>query len=288
VPALWKTFYGVSHQFAAGERTVALTAGQVGAKDVVVLDGSWDFVAVARAAIWSPVTGDQGKVMMKVNRKDLFDAPRYLGTVGTGRYPQYLPLPLVLHGGADFSAVVDDRQIVPAALTVRLLHFGYTVEKSPVQDARWYSEAEPWSYMADFTAEGPTGAAIAANGAMSLPIVIDPDSDNQVYKLSIISDGECKIQVKNASRHQNWFNPASGVHNFLLGGTTFGADPPVGAWPFVLPESVPEFVTNKGALMITVADTSAATNRVQVIVDGRKLKPAGGLPMDAALARRGV
>jgi hypothetical protein len=285
VPALWKTFYGVSHQFAAGEKTVALAAGQVGAKDVVVLDGTWDFVAVARGAIWSPVTGDQAKVMIKENRRELFDTPQYLHAFGMGRYPQFIePNPLVLHGGADFAVVLDDRQTVAAAITARLLHYGYTVHKAPVQEARWYAEAEEWSYTADFTAEGPNGAAIVANGSSDLPMNIDPDGDFQLYKLAIVSDGDCKVQILNADRHQNLFAPASGVHSFLLQGTIFGADPTSGGWPFRL--LTPEFVKAASSLSVMVSDLSSAANRVQVIGRGRKLKPPGGLRMDAGLERR--
>lgn len=284
VPALRKTFYGITHQFATGESTGALAASQVGLSDTVVMDGSEEFIAEARTAVWSPATADQVKVMVRVNRALLWDTPNYLATFGTGRYPFSLPSPLALKGGVDFSLVLDDRQTVAAAVTARFLHFGWHVHEQPIQEARAYATAEPWRYTADFTVEGPNGAAVVANGVTSLPVVIDPDSDFLVYKLLLISDGEFKIQIKHSSRHRDWFNKA--VHNLLLAGTYFGADPPVGAWPFRLPRSVPEFVPTRDSLFVTVQDTSAAANRIQAIFEGRKLKPPGGFTVDPSLFRR--
>lgn len=285
VPALWKTFYGVTHQFASGEKTVALTAGQLNVSDTVVMGGSVPFVIVARAGIWSPATAEQGKIRVKANRKDLFSDACFLATFGTGRYPQYLPKELVLDGGADFVVTLDDRQTVTTAITARFLHYGYLRHNEPVQAARFYSEAEPWRYVADFTAEGPNAAAVTASGSISLPINIDQDGDFQVYKVTLVSDGAFKVQISNSDRHQDWFWPGP-VHAQLLGGVSFGGDPSAGAWPFRLPESVPEFVSAGSSLKVAVSDISAATNRVQVIFDGRKLKPAGGFALDASLNRR--
>ena len=69
VPALRRAFYGVTHQFASGESTGALTAGQVGASDAVKIDSTYDFVALARAAVYSLATGGQAKVLLYRDRE---------------------------------------------------------------------------------------------------------------------------------------------------------------------------------------------------------------------------
>ncbi len=290
LPARYRAFYGVTHQFATGEAAPALTAGQQNQPDSVLIDSTFDFYALARAAIWAPAaTGGQGKIQFKVDRELQFAAGgggndsvgSYLATIGTGRFPQYLAAPLLVRGKSSFVAVVGDFQTVPAALTVRVLHYGYIVRKEPITQRTWYHSRVPWRYMADFTAEGPLLASIPAGGQRSLPVPIDPDGDFEVRKLIIVSDGEAKIQIRNADTRADWFHRP--VHVWLLGGTTINADPPAGAWPFLLPDETPEFVKARGALTVTVQDISQLANRVQVIFEGDKLKPATGLRVAGGL-----
>lgn len=284
VPAQYCAFYGLTHQFAAGEATVALTAGQTNISDTVVIDSTFDFYALRRAAIWSPAaSGGQAKIQFKVDRELQIagsgggndSVGSYLSTIGTGRYPQWFDAPLLLRGKSTFVAVAGDYQTVAAALTIRLLHAGYIRRRDPLHPRRWYAARTPWRYMADFTAEGPLGAALTASKTQSLPVPIDPDADFEIRRIIIVSDGEAKVQIKNADTRAEWFNKA--VHVWLLGGTTIDADPPAGAWPFVLPEEATELIQGRGSLVVTATDLSAATNRLQVIFEGDKLKPAGGL-----------
>jgi hypothetical protein len=284
IPDRYRAFYGMTHQFAAGEQTLALTAGQINISDSLVIDSTFDFYALGRAAIWSPAaSGGQGKIQLKIDRELQFAGAGggndsvgcYLSTIGTGRFPQYLAAPLLIRGKSTFVAIAGDFQTVAAALTLRTLHFGYIVRKDPVVTKRWYASRTPWRYMADFTVEGPLLAALGANKTQQIPVPIDPDGDFEVKKLIIVSDGEAKLQVKNADTRAEWFHRA--VHVWLLGGTTIDADPPAGAWPFLLPDECPEFIAARGALSVTAQDLSGASNRMQVIFEGDKLKPAGGL-----------
>lgn len=290
IPALSKAFMGLTHQFATGEATGQVGSGKTGVQDSALLDTSFDFFAVTRCAIWNPVAASQNKIMFVVNRELQFGPGAasgattpgvgggsvYLSTIGTGRFPQYLRAAKKIPGGSTFTAVVDDRQTVAGAATVRTLHYGWADLRRPFRSRRWYAEAQPYQYVADFTAEGPNGAAIPASGTQSLPIVVDPDWDFEITKVVIVADGEAKLQVKNVSLRTEWFNRA--VHIWLLGATTIDADPPAGAWPFLLPISVPEFVDNRGSIFVTVQNLDTVnTNRVQVIFIGRKLMPPGGL-----------
>jgi hypothetical protein len=283
-PARYRAFYGITHQFAANEATVALTAGQTNISDSVIIDSTFDFYAIARAAIWAPAaSGGQAKVQIVVDRELQFagsgggndSVGSYLSTIGTGRYPQYLRVPLLVGGKSTFKAILGDYQTVAAALTARLLHYGYVVRKDPLEPRRWYSEARPWRYVADFTAEGPNLAALGANKTSTLPVAIDPDADFEISKLIIVSDGEAKLQIKNADTRAEWFH--RDVHVWLLGGTTIDAEPPAGAWPFKLPEEAREFVAARGSLSVRAQDLSGATNRLQVVFEGTKLYPPGGV-----------
>jgi hypothetical protein len=288
VPARYRSFYGITHQFAAGEATIALTAGQVNVSDTVVIDSTFDFYAIARAAIWAPAAaGGQGKVQFKIDRQLLFGGSGggndsvgcYLSTIGSGRYPQYLSTPLLVRGKSTFVATLGDFQTVAAALTARFLHYGYIQRRTPIVPRRWYAERRPFRYMADFTAEGPLGAAITASKTATIPVPIDPDADFEISKVIVVSDGEAKIQIKNADTRAEWFHRAA--HVWLLGGTTIDAEPPAGAWPFRLPDEAREFVAARGSLSVSAQDLSAATNRLQLIFEGHKLYPPGGITAGA-------
>ncbi len=280
LPALRKAFYGVTHQWAAGETTGAIASGKTGVPDMVLIDSSFDFAVIGRTAIWSPATADQGKIQFKVNRSILFrggqggstnDAGVYIGTIGAGRYPQTLRTPLLIEGGSTFYGIAGDFQTVAAAITLRTLHYGFIIQPDPIQSERFYDEEEYGRYTADFTVEGPNGASIGANKTQGLPVLVDPDADFEITKVVIVSDGEAKLQFKNVSRRTEWFNKA--VHVWLLGGTIYGADPPAGAFPFRLPESTPELIDAGTTGYVTVQDLSNAANRVQVHFEGRRLKP---------------
>jgi len=284
IPSRYRAFYGVTHQWALNEATAALTAGQQNVPDSVQLDAKLDFYALARVIIWSPrATGGQGKIQLYRDREQLFagagggneSVGRYLSSLGVFQYPQYLSAPLPIRGRSTFKGVAGDFQTVAAALTIRMLHYGYVALRDPVVEHRWYAERVPASYMADFTAEGPLAAPIGANKTVPLSVPIDPDGDFEVRKIVIVSDGEAKIQIKNADTRAEWFHKP--VHVWLLGGTTIDADPPSGAWPFLLPDETPEFIKARGALVVTAQDLSGLSNRLQVIFEGDKLKPAQGL-----------
>jgi len=274
LPPRQREFYGLIHQFAAGQAQPALTGGQLNAVDTVQVDGSADFLLVGHAAM---ATSLQAKVQFDISGGINFHQDKiFLSGLGSGYFPQWIDPPrLIPRGTAAFRALVDDRQLVPAANTIRILHIGMKVLARP-RPALYYESQEPYKYLADFTDQGPTGGAIGANKALSLPVGINSDADFEIQKIAILSDGDLTLDILATSDTLSWFSRP--CHTQLLGGTTIEAIGPglfSGAWPFRLPGR--KFVPAVGAIQVTATDLTGASNRAQVIFIGRKLRPPGGI-----------
>lgn len=285
IPPRRKHFFGLVHQLAGA---TAMTAGQVGASDQYQIMGDADFLQHATAAIWTPVaTGGRVKAQFEVVPGELlFQQPHWLSALGTGQFPQVLAAPKRIPRGALYKMTCDDRQVVAAAASVRVLHIGERLYDDPFEPARCYATAEPFKTGIDYTAEGL--GALAANAVVPQPLVIGNDADFEIRRLVILALGEATIDiVSGGGKNLGWFSRA--CHVSLLGATDPNGDPPSGALPFRLP--TPVFLPAQASLQITVADLSGVANCVQVILLGRKLKPAGGLPLSpdimAALAAEG-
>jgi hypothetical protein len=128
--------------------------------------------------------------------------------------------------------------------------------------------------VANFTANDGGPGAIAAGSTQIFTLRADGDSDFEVQKITVVSDGPCTVQIQ--SDNDNWFVAA--LRSELLGGsnieTTAGTFS--GERPFILP--APRLITGAGYITSTVANLDAVNaNRVQVTYWGVRLYPAGGL-----------
>lgn len=281
-PAQYRHFFGIVHQFAAGAAQGAIAAGSVGNSDSVAITGEADWEEIGYRVIGSPDAGlVRANFQVGSGGQLHFQGSLALAGIGVGRsYPwathsAWNPVPR----GATFLMIADDRRVVQVgSVTVRLLHVGEKIYPRPFEGPRVYLEEKEWRYVADFTtaysgaplAFGP----IAANGGFPAPVKILADHDFEIRKVIIVATSpEFTLQIWTSRKNIAWFNVA--CHAALLGATTFDADPPAAALPFVLPS--PIIVEANGSLNVQPSDLSGAQNSIQVIFEGRQLKPAGGI-----------
>ena len=262
--------------------TTEITAGIVGAANNLQIPGDSDFRILRRAAVYSSVAAGQLKVQFEVIPGErFFDVPLFASALGRGGSPwppfrQHRILP----AGAQFRMIVDDRQTVAAAAALRVAHIGEKIFRVPQDPPRLYAEQRDGWYTADFTAQGI--GAIGASATLPGAIQIRSDHDFQITHLVILCDSpEATLLIWSASPFHGWFSRA--CHASLLGATTFDADPPAGARPFIL--STPLWLQAKATLSVEAADLSAAANRMQVIFGGFELRPPGGLPVTDELGQ---
>ena len=278
-PARRKHFFGYTHQFAAGAQTGAITAGQLGASDTIQITRDADFLRYGSVGIITPAGAGQVKLVYQVNSgRRLSSKPLYIAGTLDQQFPHWLTQAERLRGGDNFIAFVDDRQAVTVAATLRVLHIGVKEFPALLEPARAYHSQEPFSYVADYTAEGL--GAIAASKTVPTAVTIDADADFEIWKIMIVSDSQdATLDIISSYKAIGWFNTPAYLTN--LGATGFNSSPSTGGWPFRLP--LPVYLPFGSALQVIATDLSAASNRMQVIFEGRKLMPPGGLPIDSRL-----
>jgi hypothetical protein len=263
-----REFFGLVHEFNP------LAASAVQIPDDIAIDGQADILIHARAAVY---TDGQAKVRFERVPGELDGSAAYfVSALGSGAFPGWLAQPMLLRRGAVFRATADDRQLVPAANIIRILHVAQKVYDTPFEPGKTYLGAEPFVLVADFTAQGI--GAVPASASIQFPNVIDSSYDFDIYEVVLLSDAAFTVEIETSGKALKWFNKP--CHTSLLGGTAFNAGPSSGALPFKLPS--PVFVAAAGAIITTVNNLVAASNRVQVIYKGVKLTPPRGLH---ALAR---
>lgn len=263
-----REFFGLVHQF------LPLAASTIGGRDNIQIDGQADYWAWGTNAVY---TDGQGKIQFIVQPDhNLFETPVFLGALGRGNFPRWYQVPILIPRAQTFSAIADDRQAVAADNNIRILHIGQKVYDRPFEAARAYHGVEEYDFVANFTSNDGGVGPIAANGTNIEATNVFADSDFDIYKLSILADGDATIQVETSGKSLQWFNRPA--HIGLLGASTLNAAIPAGAWPFRLPG--PLRVPASGSIVTTVADLSGFANRIQVVYHGVRLKPPGGLPID--------
>jgi hypothetical protein len=275
VPPRRREFFGIVHQL------LPLGAGALGAADNVQVDGQADFLDFATATSYVNVAGGiEGEIKVQLviqPDKYLFQAPVFIGALGTGFFPRYFASPRLIPRAQTYTLLGWDRQLVPAATNIRVLHIGQKQYDQPFEDAKAYRTVEPYDFVCNFTNDDGGVGALTAGLATANPINVFSDADFDIYKVSIIADGPAQIQVETSGKALLWFNRP--VDIALLGGSQPDAPLPSGAWPFRLPS--PCRVPAAGSIVTTIQDTSLAPmNRVQVIYHGIRMKPPGGLPVD--------
>ncbi len=267
-----REFYGLIHQLIAPN---ALAAAAIGTQDAVQIDGQANFLLHATAAVYDD---GQAKVNFVIQPdRNLFQVPVYIAALGIGAFPRLMAVPQIVPRAQTFTMSADDRRLVQVGVNnIRVLHIGQKVYNDPFEEAKAYRTVLPYDFVANFTANDGGAGALGANATNVFPVNVFSDSDFDIYQISIFVDGNATIQIETTGKALNWFNRA--CHVSLLGASVPNAAIPSGARPFKLPG--PVRVPAAGSIVTTVADISAAVNRVLVIYHGLRMKPPGGLPVD--------
>lgn len=256
--------------------TITLPAGQIGARDLIGIDGESDF-ELRKIAVLADNRGVGFQMILTPLQEAFQSLPSFLSHYGSGQRPFIVNPALVLRRSSQFSGVFDDRRLIQVGDNeITIAYHGAKVYSTPIVLPRQYELAKPYlPYLAKFTgADGST--AVPALGTSTFNIRTDSDSDFEVQKITICSDGPVLIQV--TTDQDNWFrNPLPGE---LLGAQNIetvaggGPDGFSGEYPFVLP--APRFVTAAAYISTEITDLSGAANRVEVGYHGVRLYPAGG------------
>lgn len=275
----FRRFFGVVHQF------LPLAASARSVEDTQTIDGQADF-RIYRRTFTAP--DGQAKVVFRTGTgRVMMDTPVFLsGALGSGQFPLTLPQ----HGqivprANTFTMTAWDRQTVPSAQNVRVLHIGEKVYDRPIEPAKAYVRVVAYQYTANFTADENGSGPIAANGVLDFAVRISGDADFDVYGFSIVADSpDLTVQIEVSGRNEEWFSRP--CHGHLLGATAINAAIPSGGTPFRLPH--PLRVRAAGSINVRCADLSGSTNRVQVIFYGLWCEPGGGIPITIPPERPGI
>lgn len=260
-----REFFGLVHQWTP------LAASAVQTPDDIAIDGQSDVLVHARAAIY---TDGQARVRFERVPGRMESTVEFdVSALGSGLFPKYLPTPQLISRGSIYRALASDRQTVVAANTIRILHLAQKVYDSPFEPGKMFHGTEPFAYVADFTTQGI--GAIAASGSLMFATPIDSEADFDVYQVSIIADFDATIEIETSGKALKWFSEP--CHIGLLGASNPNAAISSGARPFRLPS--PVMVAAGGTILTTVNNLNTVNaNRVQVIYEGVKLSPPGGVP----------
>jgi hypothetical protein len=269
IPPRQTEFYGIVHQL------LPLASGARGSQDNVQIDGQSDFIIDKQSAVYD---SGQAKIRIEVS-PGMFteDVPFFISAIGKGLWPNVMSGPLLIPRGSQFNLRADDRQTVQGTNNIRILHIGRKYYDRPFQSGRIYTSVKPMRLTANFTADDGGVGTVAANATTGTAIPIPADWDFEIRKLVLLADGDFSFQVMTTGKALLWFNRF--CHSGLCGGTNFEADPTSGAWPFILPS--PVLVPATGAIQLQLTDlgkvVGGGANRIQVIFQGNRLQPRGGL-----------
>jgi hypothetical protein len=256
---------------------VALAAGAVGTRDTIGIDGESDF-ELRKISVLADNRGVNFQMILTPLQEAFQSLPSFLSHYGSGQRPFIVNPAMILKRSAQFTGVFDDRRLVQVGTNnIVIAYHGAKVYNTPVVTPRRYQIAKPYiPYLANFTAFDGGEGSVPANATRTFNIRTDSDSDYEVQKITICSDGPILIQI--TTDQDNWFrNPLPGE---VLGAQNIetvaggGPDGFSGEYPFVLP--APRFVTAAAYISTEVTDLSGAANRVQVGYHGVRLYPAGG------------
>lgn len=265
-------------KFFTYRHAITLTAAQQGARDTIGIDGESDF-ELRKIAVLADNRGVNFQMILTPLQEAFMSLPSFLSHYGSGQRPFVVNPAMILKRSSQFSGVFDDRRLVQVGdNAIVVAYHGAKVYNTPIVTPRRYDIAKPYlPYLANLTAFDGGQGSVPANGTATFNIRTDSDSDFEVQKITICSDGPILIQI--TTDQDNWFrNPLPGE---LLGAenieTVLGGGPNgfSGEFPFVLP--APRFIT--AAAYITTEITNLLTdaaNRVQVGYHGVRLYPAGG------------
>lgn len=274
-PAQYEKYFVYVHRFEP------LTAAALGVRDNVVTDGDNSEFRIRKQTVLGFVTATgaitlDDRISFEVTPlgERFQSSPMALSLLGSGRFPFVIPPEhLRLPRAATFTAVADSRNSGAVNTTIFVAHHGAKCYGSPVLPQRRYDRRKAWWAILDRTAQGE--GVIAANGTVTPTLLLDAESDFEVEKVVIVSDGPMLMQFQNDT--DNWFHRP--LRSELLGGSFMtgptAAVPMVsGELPFILP--APRMVTGGGYLAAVLQNLSAVEIRAQVLLFGHRCYPAGG------------
>ena len=260
----------------ASTDTTILASGAVGRRILLQMNGEGDFAWMKTAALY-----DNGAAKVRFENTptgvQFWSVPTYLTHLGSGKLPLIMNPPIYLRRNSVLAAVLDDRQLVAATNNVRIALHGLKLYDSPLLPPRQYQGLKFYRYVLNFTADDGGPGAVAASATSWQTIRTDGDSDFEIYKITLASDGPCTIQIQSDSDY--WFSTQ--LRSELLGGSVIEHAPDAsgigatGDFPFILP--APRIVTGGGYIAANVTDASGGANRIMVTFDGARLYPAGGI-----------
>ena len=262
--------------FDASSDTTILASGAVGRRILLQMSGEGDFAWMKTAALY-----DNGAAKVRFENtptgEQFWSVPTYLTHLGSGKLPLIMNPPIYLRRNSVLAAVLDDRQLVAATNNVRIALHGLKLYDRPLLPPRQYAGIKFYRYVLNFTADDGGPGAVTASGTTWQTVRTDGDSDFEIYKMTLASDGPFLIQVQSDSDY--WFSTQ--LRSELLGGSVIEHAPgpsgvgATGDFPFILPSA--RIVTSGGYIAANVTDASGGSNRIMVTFDGARLYPAGGI-----------
>lgn len=268
--AQYGKFFVHTHAFTPFTSAAAGTTAQTS----FTVDGQTVGFALMRIAVLADNLGDKILLTATPNGEQFSFDPHYLTHFGGGQFPLNISPAWLLRKNGILKAVITDTKLVPGNNNVRIAYFGQKVYDRPLIGPRRYHAAKHWFYPANFTAQDSGRGALIANETRSYTVRIDSDSDFEIQKLSVASDGPVTVQVQTDA--DDWFESA--LRSELLGGSLIEIPvAPIDAsgWhPFILP--APRLIIDAGYIKVTVTNQVAAVNRCEVQFHGTRLYPAGG------------
>lgn len=169
-----------------------------------------------------------------------------------------LPTPYIIAAGAEL--IVEAADFSNATNTVRITFLGNKIRpgRAPYDKDRTIGEQE-YKYRQYFSWPFESGA-IVANGTQPGTIVVDRDADILIRKLMAFRTGVCTVELADAgARDRMWQDRPIHIDNY------FGN----GSFPNILPS--PRFLSRGVGISVSIADLSAAANRVSLLLEGEKL-----------------
>jgi hypothetical protein len=264
---LWARPFTYTHEF------LPLAASAVQQRQSVNIEGNADF-AVTGISVMADDLAAKLRFEVTPLAESFQFLPLYLANLGSGRRPFKFNPPIVLRRNCIFTGIADDRQTIAAANNIRIGYHGLKLYQNPLLPARRYDLGKPFTYIANFTSDDGGQGPVAANGVAIANLRVDGDSDFEVLKITIVSDGPCTFRPQSAG-DVYWFQQE--LRSELFGGSTIETpDPSSGEYPFELPQ--PYVIPAGGFLATFVTDVSGFANRIQVAYTGVRLYPGGGYP----------
>jgi len=252
--------YNISFASLAAGSGVSFTPGEIR----VDTDSDFEFVKT----IYQPTAGryrvqyrddTNARFLMKgsIDLRTIGGTALYsmapVGPVPPGFVPFIWPRPYIISAATVFTVNISDYSGLITSPEI-----AFHGSKIRYGDAPWdrqYRAMVPFVYPLSNTGT----VAIAANGSTIANVATDNDAHFVVQKIVGTRTGACTVAIKDAARDRQWMqNPVT--FDNLVGN---------GHFPNILPS--PRFIARGSVIAVSLADTSAAANTVEINFVGVKL-----------------